>query len=184
MRREVAGGARSRVLEIGCGTDANFAYYGDAAQSVIATEPDPFMMRRARRRVVEGDLHTELGFAAAHDLPFAERPFDTVVSTANMCTVPNVARALEEIRRVLRPGGEYRFFDHVRYENAFAAFCQDLATPLWRWFGAGCHPNRDIARTIRDSGLAIRELKAVRPMPPVPPMIISRPCIQGIATAR
>jgi ubiquinone/menaquinone biosynthesis C-methylase UbiE len=114
-------------------------------------------------------------------LPFDDDSFDTVVSTLVMCSVRDPAKALSEVRRVLKPEGEYRFYDHVRYDHAFGAFWQDLVTPVWRWFGAGCHPNRDVAQFIRDAGFDIIQLELTKPLPPIPPMVFSRPHIKGIA---
>ncbi len=91
---------------------------------------------------------------------------------------------MAEIKRVLKPGGQYRFFEHVRYKNRLGALGQDLITPVWRWMGAGCHPNRDTAGSIKQAGFIIQEIKAVKPVPPIPPMIISRLCLQGRSSAR
>jgi SAM-dependent methyltransferase len=183
-RDEIAGGARGRVLEIGCGGGANFPHYSNLATEIVATDPDPFMLERARRRASELQRVIELQEAAAERLPVDDASFDTVVSTVNMCSVSDPARALAEVKRVLRPGGEYRFFDHVRYKSAIGGFIQDIVTPLWKWGGAGCHPNRDVERFIRTAGLDIVEIQHVKPVPPVPPMIIVRPCIKGIAIRR
>lgn len=180
VRREVAGGAKGRVLEIGAGTGLNFAHYSDSAE-VIATEPDPFMLQTAEKRAAEANHPIDVRQASAEELPFEDASFDVVVGTLVMCSVPHPDRALAEIKRVLKPGGEYRFYEHVRYGNAFAGFCQDVATPVWRWFGAGCHPNRDTAQSIRDAGLDIVEIERTKPLPPIPPMILSRPHIKGVA---
>ena len=181
VRDEIAGGARGRVLEVGAGTGANFPYYSDQAQEVIATEPDPYMLERARRRAEEVGRSIELQRAPAEELPFEDASFDTVVSTLVMCTVRDPLRALSEVRRVLRPSGQLRMYEHVRYDHAFGAFWQDLITPAWRWFGAGCHPNRDIASFVREAGFEFEQLERTKPHPPVPPMVFARPHITGIA---
>lgn len=183
-RDETAGQATGRVLEIGCGVGANFAYYSDLATEVIATDPDPFMLKRARSVAGATPRIVEVRQASAEDLPFDAGSFDTVVSTANMCSIPQPETALGEVARVLRPGGEYRFFDHVRYESAIGGFFQDLATPLWKWCGAGCHPNRDIEKLIREAGLDLIAIQHLTAVPPIPPMIIVRPCIKGVAVRR
>ncbi len=181
IREDIAGGARGRVLEVGAGTGANFAYYGDAASEVIATEPDPYMMERARRRAQDAERSIELRQASAEELPFEDGSFDTVVSTLVMCSAGDPRRALSEIRRVLKPEGELRVYEHVRYENAFGAFWQDLITPAWRWFGAGCHPNRDTAAFVREAGFEFDRLEVIKPVPPLPPMVFVRPHIIGVA---
>ncbi|TMB68468.1 MAG: methyltransferase domain-containing protein [Chloroflexi bacterium] len=164
VRAEVAGGARGKILEIGAGTGLNFPHYRDGAQ-VMATEPDPFMRRRAERRLAESGKHVELREASAEQLPFDNDSFDTVVGTLVMCSVPHPQRALAEIKRVLKPGGEYRFYEHVRYESAFGAFWQDAVMPVWRWFAAGCHPNRDTVQAIRNAGFDVVELEKSKPLP-------------------
>ena len=180
IRAELAGSARGKVLEIGAGTGLNFPYY-KTADEVTATEPDPYMMRRAQRRLQDSGNNIELREASAEELPFETDSFDTVVGTLVMCSVPQPQRALSEIRRVLKPGGEYRFYEHVRYESAFGAFCQDAVLPVWRWCGAGCHPNRDTVQAIRDASFRIDQLEKTKPLPPIPPMIFSRPHVKGIA---
>ena len=181
VREEIVGGARGRVLEVGAGTGANFAYYNDHAEEIIATEPDPFMLERAKRRAEEVGRPMELRQASAEELPFEDGSFDTVVSTLVMCSVTDPARALSEVRRVLKPSGELRMFEHVRYEHAFGAFWQDIITPVWRWFAAGCHPNRDTASLVREAGFEFVRLELTNPLPLIPPMVFARPHITGIA---
>ncbi len=180
VREEIAGGASGRVLEVGAGTGANFAHYREDAQ-VVATEPDPFMFERAERRARTVGRTIDLRRAPAEALPFEDGSFDTVVCTLVLCSVRDPEKALAEMRRLLKPEGQYRFYEHVRYEHAFGAFWQDLVTPVWRWLGAGCHPNRDTARSIREAGFVIQEMELLKPLPPVPPMVFSRPHIKGIA---
>jgi ubiquinone/menaquinone biosynthesis C-methylase UbiE len=181
VREEIAGGAGGRVLELGAGTGANFAYYGLDADEVFAIEPDPYMLDRARRRADEASRPIDLRQAPAEEIPFEDASFDTVVSTLVMCSVDDPARALSEARRVLKPSGKLRLYDHVRYEHAFGAFWQDLAAPVWSYFGGGCHPNRDIAALVREAGFEFEQLELTKPVPPLPPMIFTRPHIKGIA---
>ena len=181
IREEIIGGARGRVLEVGAGTGASFPYYNDHADEIIATEPDRYMLERARRRAEEAGRPIELRQSPAEDLAFDDASFDTVVSTLVLCTVEDPAQALWEIRRVLKPSGELRIYEHVRYDHAFGAFWQDVITPAWRWFGAGCHPNRDTASIIREAGFEFQQLELMKPVPPIPPMVFSRPHIKGVA---
>ncbi len=181
IREEIVGGAKGRVLEVGAGTGASFPYYNDQAEEVVATEPDPYMLERARRRAEDLGRSIELRQASAEELPFDDDSFDTVVSTLVMCSVGDPLRALSEVRRVLKPSGELRMYEHVRYDNAFGAFWQDAITPLWSWFGAGCHPNRDVAGFVREAGFEFERLERIKPLPPIPPMVIARPHILAIA---
>jgi len=180
-RQAVVGGARGRVLEIGCGTGASFPYYDAAATERWATEPDPFMLARATQRAAELGCAIDIRQAAAECLPFADGFFDTVISTLVLCTVADPDRALAEVRRVLRPGGELRFYEHVRSGSSLAALGQDVVTPLWRWLAAGCHPNRDIVGAVRGAGFVIETLEPKAPVPLIPPFCVVRPQVRGIA---
>jgi ubiquinone/menaquinone biosynthesis C-methylase UbiE len=183
VRAELVGGARGRVLEIGCGVGANFKYYSADVAEVIATEPNSFMLKRAIDAATSSDRPISVRAARAEDLPFDDSSFDAVVSTLNMCTIENPQRALAEVRRVLKPGGEYRFFDHVQYDHAFGRFWQNLIDPLWsRMLRGGCHPNRDIAGMVRGAGFRSVQMEFEKSLPPVPPMVFVRPHIKGVAT--
>lgn len=184
VREEIMGGARGRVLELGAGTGVSFPYYSDHVEQVIATDPDPHMLERARRRAQDLERPIELRQASAEEIPFEDASFDTVVSMFVMCTVEDPARALSEVRRVLKPSGELRLYEHIRYDHAFGAFCQDLATPVWRWLGAGCHPNRDIARLVREAGFEFERLELSKPSLLLPFMVFTRRHIIGIAKPR
>jgi hypothetical protein len=85
------------------------------------------------------------------------------------------------VRRVLKPGGEFRFYEHVRSTHSLGAFFQDVATPAWSWLGAGCHPNRDVTAAIEGAGFQMRELRRQYPIPNIPPLSVSRPHILGVA---
>lgn len=181
IRAEVAGGAQGHVLEIGAGTGANFSHYTDLSESVTAVEPDPYMYRRAQRHAAEIERPITLQQAPAEDLPFADGSFDTVVSTLVLCSVNDPEKSLSEVVRVLKPGGQFRFYEHIRSSNPASALFQDIALPVWRWFAAGCHCNRDTVATIQESGLEIAEVEYSTPVPPVPPFILVRPHVKGIA---
>ncbi len=157
LRRLVVGSATGRVLEIGAGTGANFAYYA-AAEAVVATEPDPFMFRRASRRAERQGLDIQIQRCPAEALPFADGSFDTVVSTLVLCSVADPDRALAEARRVLKEGGYLRFMEHVRADGLVGQV-QDLLTPAWRWFGAGCHLNRHTDESIEAAGFEIVRMR-------------------------
>jgi ubiquinone/menaquinone biosynthesis C-methylase UbiE len=179
-REEIVGGANGRVLEIGCGTGASFPYYRDAASELIATDPDPYMLERARKRAAKVGRPIEIQLAPAEELPFEDESFDTVVSIWVMCHARDPAKALSEVKRVLRPEGEFRFFEHVRYDHDFGAFWQDLITPVWkRLLASGCHPNRDTARSIREAGFVIQQLDSLKLKSIIADP--TRPSIRGVA---
>ena len=181
IRKEIVGGARGRVLEIGAGTGASFPYYGDEVTEVAAVEPDPFMLPKARARAEAIDKPIEVHHAPAEELPFEDDSFDTAVSTLVLCSVSNPEKALSEIKRTLKPGGQLRVYEHVRYINRFGAFWQDAIKPAWKWFGAGCNPNRDMAQHILDAGFEFESLRRISTVPPVPPMVFVRPHIIAVA---
>jgi ubiquinone/menaquinone biosynthesis C-methylase UbiE len=174
LRRRTIGVAHGRVLEIGAGTGANFPYYRSPAV-LVSTEPDPFMLRRARRHAQERRLDVALVQCAAEALPFAGASFDTVIVTLVLCSVIDQRRALAEVRRVVKPDGTVRFIEHVRADDHRTARLQDFVTPLWRRCSANCHPNRRTLSTIEAAGFRIVELH--RPKPPLPLL----PFVSGVA---
>ncbi len=159
-RRFVVPEATGRVLEVGVGTGLNFGLYGkvDELQGV---DPDPYMLERARPRAKELPFPTELHQTGAERMPFADAHFDTAVVTFTLCTIPDPPAALAEVRRVLRPGGRLLFVEHTRSIQPLAARLQDLATPLWKRMGGGCHLNRPAVDMIRDAGFDVRETLSV-----------------------
>lgn len=180
VRKEMLNDLRGEVLEIGAGTGANFRYYPVAAH-VTAIEPDPFMLERARERLSAATAAIDLHQAAAEDLPFPDASFDFVISTLVLCSVRDPREALAEIRRVLKPGSEFRLYEHVRYVNRAGALAQDIVSPIWQWFGAGCHPNRDTGRSLREAGFDIVQAERLTHMPPIPPMLFVRPNLRAVA---
>jgi ubiquinone/menaquinone biosynthesis C-methylase UbiE len=155
----IVGGAEGRVLEIGAGTGHSFPYY-EKASEVVATEPDPFMLAQARKRLEElGLTHVELYQHVAEDLPFEDGSFDHVVSVLVLCTVRDARSALSQVRRVLKPGGTLRFIEHVRYDGGLRGLVQDAIAPVWRLLGSGCHVNRRTAETIVEAGFRLVDLQ-------------------------
>jgi ubiquinone/menaquinone biosynthesis C-methylase UbiE len=167
--------AAGEVLEIGGGTGANVPLYGDGVQLTV-TEPEEPMAKR-----LEGK-HPQVRVvrAPAESLPFDDASFDVAVSTLVLCTVGDQARALAELRRVLRPGGRLLFIEHVRSQDAGSARWQDRLTPLQRRVGHGCHPNRDTLAAIEAAGFEVGQLER-GDLPAAPPFL--RPMIAGAATA-
>jgi len=178
-RRRLLAGARGAVLEIGGGTGANLSHYRDVDR-VIVTEPDPFMRKRLGQKLEETRIPVEVSEAGAEALPFPDGSFDTVVSTLVLCTVPDQESALEEVRRVLRPGGRLLFIEHVRAAGSTARW-QDRLEPLWGRLHGGCHPNRDTVAAIEEAGFEIETFESFHP-----PVFLSSltPHVQGSATVR
>jgi SAM-dependent methyltransferase len=156
-RAWLVGGARGRTLEVGCGTGRNLPLYDPGAR-VVALELDRHVLRAARRRAG----HVPIVVGNAEDLPFGDRTFDTVVSGLVFCSVRDAARGLRDVRRVLRPDGEFRLIEHVRSRSSAGAAIQDAIQPAWTWITGGCHPNRDTEAAVEAAGFSIdpRTLRA------------------------
>lgn len=169
-REELLSDLEGDVLEIGAGTGSNFTHYPASAR-VTAFEPDPFMLKRAQAAIIEHNQpNVDVRHAAAEALPVHESSFDVVVSTLVLCTVKDPARSLQEIKRVLRQGGELRFIEHVRGEG-FLARTQGFIQPVWGWMGAGCQANRPTEQTIRDAGFEITEISHHKLAPWLPAIV-------------
>jgi SAM-dependent methyltransferase len=179
-RRELLRGARGRVLEIGAGTGFNAPHYPDAVGEVVVTEPGRELLRRAEPRVAAAGRPARLVRAFAEELPFEDDCFDTVVSTLVLCSVRDQQRALAEIRRVLRPGGQLLFLEHVRAEEPKLAQWQDRLERPWGVVAMGCHPNRATLAAIEAAGFEVTELRHGE-LPKSPPIV--RPTIAGRAVA-
>ena len=149
-RRWLAGGARGRTLDVGCGTGRGLPLYG-AGVKVIGVDPAWDSLGRARRRAPR----VALVQGSAEALPFRAGSFDTVVSSLVFCSVAEPARGLAEVKRVLRADGRLRMLEHVRSRRAWKAAFQDGVQPLWTWASGGCRPNRDTERAVESAGFAI-----------------------------
>lgn len=153
LRSRLLAGLSGDVLEIGAGTGANFPLLSGRGEALrlTAAEPDPRMAAQARRRAEASGLEVRFVEAPAEALPFPDASFDVVVATLVFCTVEDPERALSEVRRVLRPGGELRFLEHVRSEG-WQGTLQDWLRPAWSVIGAGCQLNRRTGEAIALSG--------------------------------
>ena len=177
-RERLLAAARGRVLEIGAGTGANLPFYGSAVESVTATDPEPPMARRLARKVEQHGRRIEIVAAPAERLPLGAAEFDTVVCTLVLCTVRDQRRALEEIRRVLKPDGSLLFLEHVRSDDPKLAAWQDRLNPVNRAVACGCNCNRATVYAIRQAGFTITSLQN-ETLPKAPPFI--RPLVIGAA---
>jgi len=178
LRQEVLRDARGRVVELGAGTGLNFPRYPATVDEVVATEPDPHMLRRAARAAEKARVPITTKRAGAEELPFEDDSIDTVVATFVLCTVPDPAAALAEAKRVLKPCGALVFLEHVRAEDPKLARWQDRIRGPWGFFAAGCHPNRDTPASIERAGF---ELERIDRFPFAPAMPLIRPHAMGVA---
>ena len=171
-RQYVAGGVHGRVLEIGLGVGANWSFL-PAGIEYTGIEPDPYMLERARKHATEQSRDLDLRQLDVQHLPFDDATFDAVFATLVFCSVADPGLGLAEVRRVLKPGGEFRFLEHVRSTSRGVAFLQTAVKPLWRRCAAGCEPDRDTALAIAAAGFEITECTRHR--------IHSLPAISGVA---
>jgi ubiquinone/menaquinone biosynthesis C-methylase UbiE len=162
VRERVVAAADGRVLEVGAGSGLNLPLYGPLIRYVVALEPSPQLLRRARRRAATAAAPVELVEGSAEALPLADASVDTVVTTWTLCTIPDVSAALAEMRRVLRPGGALLFVEHGRAPEENVARWQDRLDPLWSRLAGGCHLNRPIDRLLRAAGFRIDRLRNFR----------------------
>jgi ubiquinone/menaquinone biosynthesis C-methylase UbiE len=179
-RRALLASAEGRVLELGAGTGENFKHYPPQVTEVVAVEPDPHMRRQAARRIGEAAMAVELVDATGEDLPLEPSSFDTVVATLVLCSVDDPERTLSELRRVLRPGGQLMFLEHVRARTEGLARWQDRLERPWMVVGGGCRPNRETGDAIGGNGFRLRDLETFDLRPSLP---LVRPHVQGVAVA-
>ncbi|MGH2847481.1 MAG: methyltransferase domain-containing protein [Thermoleophilaceae bacterium] len=178
-RRRLLAGLSGRVLEIGAGTGVTFSLYPSTIMELVALEPEPHLRGLARQAAASAPVPVRLEAGVAERLPGADGSFDAVVVSLVLCSVPDQAAALAEIRRVLRPGGALRFFEHVisRY-RAKAAVQRALQTTIWPRVAGGCHPARDTGAAIERAGFAIESCERLQAAPKQPPV----PFLLGRAT--
>lgn len=180
LRRKALEGLRGRVIEMGCGNGLNFIHYPGGVTDVVAVEPDATLRAHAEQAALRAPVPISVVAGHADDLPVESESYDAAVVSLVLCSVPDPATALAEIRRVLRPGGEMRFGEHVRAESRVGGAIQDVITPLSRRFDAGCRQNRDTASAITAAGFTMSTLE--RFSFKVYPLLPGQPMIMGTAT--
>jgi len=157
-RRRLLAGLSGTVCEVGAGQGLNFAHYPDDVAKVIAIEPEPTLRAHAINAASGSPVPIEVLDGTADALPVADESCDAVVASLVLCSVPDQRSALHEARRVLKPGGELRFYEHVRSAHTAMALLEDAITPLWSRMAGGCHPNRDSVAGVRAAGFDIVEV--------------------------
>jgi ubiquinone/menaquinone biosynthesis C-methylase UbiE len=159
IRRELLAGLRGRVLEVGSGSGPNFRLYPDGVTELVAVEPEDYLRDKAAEAAAGSGRQITLVDALADALPFPDASFDAAVVAQVLCSVPSQADALAELRRVVRPGGELRFYEHVIARQPRYARFQRLAGAVTPRFAGGCHPDRDTGRAIVDAGFEIERCR-------------------------
>jgi ubiquinone/menaquinone biosynthesis C-methylase UbiE len=157
-RARVCSGLQGDVVEVGFGTGLNAPFYPAEVTKVLAVEPSPVCMRIAEPRIADSPVQVELAGLTGERLDLPSGEFDAVLSTWTLCTIPDLAAALEEIRRVLRPGGSLHFVEHGHAPDPNVASWQRRLEPLQKRLAGGCHLTRRIPETIEHAGFQVDQL--------------------------
>jgi ubiquinone/menaquinone biosynthesis C-methylase UbiE len=176
-RDELLAGLSGRVIEVGAGSGLNFARYPTTVSEVVAVEPESYLRAVAEDAAAHASVPVSVVDGTADDLPATTGEFEAGVVSLVLCSVPSPASALGQLFRVIRPGGELRFYEHVRSLKPGFARAQRALDLVWPWFGGGCHTSRDTEHAIADAGFVIERIRhfSFRPAPcsaPVSPHII------------
>lgn len=157
-RRELLDGTTGSVIEVGVGNGLNFPFYPPGVTSVLAIEPEPYLRERAAEAAAATALDVTVVDGSADAIPAPDGSFDVAVACLVLCSVPDQATALAELRRVLRPGGQLRFYEHVVADGQPGAGVQRVLdrTRIWPTVGAGCHLARDTGAAITAAGFTVR----------------------------
>ena len=159
LRDELVAGLTGRVVEVGPGNGINFKHFPAGVTELVAVEPEPYLRRAAERTAASVPIEVQVVAGTADALPLEPESVEAVVVAGVLCSVPDVADALREFRRVLRPGGELRFYEHVRSARPGFARYQDAVDRVWPRLMGGCHPNRDTLGAIRGAGFEVERVR-------------------------
>jgi SAM-dependent methyltransferase len=150
-------GVRGKVLEVGFGTGLNLPHYPPDVTHLTAVEPNPGMRAMAERRIAESSIPVDLRLEDGQRLSASDGTFDSVVSTWTLCSIPDVQQVLREIHRVLKPEGEFFFFEHGLSPEPSVQRWQRRLNPIQKRLADGCHLDRDIASLVADAGFETLE---------------------------
>ena len=159
LRRELLAGLTGRVAEVGAGNGINFEHYPASVGELIAVEPEPRLRRAAIEAARGAPVPTVVVDGVAAQLPFDDDSLDGIVVAGVLCSVSDPGAALAEFGRVLRRGGELRFYEHVRSRRPGFGRFQDRADLVWPRLMGGCHPNRDTASAIAAAGFRLERYR-------------------------
>lgn len=181
MRERLLAGLSGRVIEIGAGNGLNFAHYPSAVSEVVAIEPERTLRQLAVESALRSGVPVDVVPGAAEKLPVKSEAFDAVVLSLVLCSVRDVPRTLAEARRVLRPGGVVRFFEHGRGGGPAMGFTQRaLDRTLWPPLNGGCHLARDPVAALRDTRFELGPYRRVL-IPEKGPALPTSYCVLGTA---
>ena len=178
-RRKLLQGLSGRVVEVGAGNGLNFPHYPAEVTEVLAVEPEPYLREKAVEAAAGAPVAITVVDGVADSLPSGDGEFDAAVASLVLCSVPDQATALAELRRVIRPGGELRFYEHVRADDPKAVRLQKRVDVAWPFFSGGCHITRRTEAAIVAAGFEVVECDRFQFEPcvlakPVAPHILGR----------
>jgi ubiquinone/menaquinone biosynthesis C-methylase UbiE len=178
-RTEVLAGLSGRVIEVGAGTGLNFAHYPESVTEVVAVEPESRLRKVAESETAHAAVAVRVINGLAENLPCADGEFDAGVAALVLCSVVDPRRALAELRRVIRPGGELRFYEHVQSDDPRAARWQNRVNTVWPLLAGGCQTNRRTVPTIIEAGFDLQDIRRFQFRPsllcaPIAPFVIGR----------
>ncbi|MDP9021447.1 MAG: class I SAM-dependent methyltransferase [Actinomycetota bacterium] len=179
-RRALLRGLVGHVIEVGAGNGRNFAHYPQTVAHVLAVEPEPYLRERAREASRQARVPVRVVAGLADDLPADDATFDAAVASLVLCSVPDQQSALRELARVVRPGGQLRFYEHVEASERWLRRIQRAVDLVWPHVSGGCHVSRDTAAAIEAAGFEITDLDAFR-FAPSPWMLPASPHVLGVA---
>jgi ubiquinone/menaquinone biosynthesis C-methylase UbiE len=159
LRREACDGLHGDVVEVGFGSGLNVAYLPDAVTGVWAVEPSGTATKLAAKRIVASPTPVHVVGLDGERLDFPDQRFDGALSTMTLCTIPDVGAALQELRRVLKPGAHFHFAEHGRAPVSKVARAQDRFNAMQMRLAGGCHLNRDIVALITEAGFDVEQLR-------------------------
>ncbi|MGY1584088.1 class I SAM-dependent methyltransferase [Streptomyces sp. MN13] len=181
VRERLLAGLSGRVLEVGAGNGLNFAHYPGTVAEVVAIEPERLLRQLAVEAALRAETPVDVVPGAAEALPVKSEGFDAVVLSLVLCSVRDVPRALGEVRRVLRPGGQVRFFEHGRGGGRAMRLSQRaLDRTVWPRLNGGCHLGRDPVAALRDAGFELGPYRQLL-MPERGPVLPASYCVLGTA---
>lgn len=175
-RKRVVAGAEGRTLEVGIGSGVNLPFYSPHVHEVVGLEPIPRLIAMAQREASTASLPLTFIQGSAEAIPLDDASIDTVLMTWTLCSIPDAAQALREMRRVLRPEGRLLFVEHGQAPEQNVRKWQDRLTPVWKRLAGGCHLNRPIRALIEDNGFDIAHIEMGYMKGPNPMTFLSEGC--------
>jgi ubiquinone/menaquinone biosynthesis C-methylase UbiE len=177
-RDELLAGLSGRVVEVGAGVGSNFEHYPATVTEVVAVEPEPYLRDKAEQAARAAKVPVRVVDGLADALPLEDESMDAGVASLVLCSVPDQAVALAELRRVIKPGGELRFYEHVISNRASRRrFQRFMDATVWPRMAGGCHMTRDTRGALEQAGFSVQRSRRF----PFPPGRFGLPHILGSA---